>query len=672
MVRKLILAGLAVFLVALSSSAESAEDKVKFTGATGEVKLMTLDPGHFHAALVQKTMYDQVSPKVYVYAPKGPDVEDYLKQIEEFNNRLENPTDWEQIVYTGDDFLGKMLREKPGNVVVISGNNKRKAEYIKACADAGLNVLADKPMCIDVNGFELLKEAFDSAQKNGVIIYDIMTERSEITTILQKELVQNKDVFGELQKGTVDEPAVVKESVHHFFKYVAGNPIKRPGWYFDTTQQGEGIVDVTTHLVDLVMWECFPAKAIDYQKDIEVKRISRWPTMVTPEQFKKVTRLDNFPPFLILKEKLNDEGVLPCYANGEIKYTLKGINAKVSVKWNFQAPEGTGDTHYSVVKGSKANIIIRQGREQNYRPELYVDAAINANRDSLDGALKKAIAELQNKCPGVGIEQRGDSRHVLIPDKYRIGHESHFGQVMERYLKYLVEGKLPDWEVPNMIAKYYTTTKALESARMARCSTGPKVEFIQGDNKIDVMIGGRYFTSYLYSDELTKPVLFPVHTPSGIVVNRSYPLIKVEGESEDHPHHIGVFFAYDRVNDDGFWNNTTSPPQIKHIKVMDMTGGDGKGKLSTVMHWVGESGQILLEEKRDTVFQADKNEYIIDFSINLAAQDTKVIFSDTKEGMFAIRVADWLRDGEKYMGQACKMGLSARGKGRKDNWYCRF
>ena len=642
MVKKLLLAGLAVFLVALSSSTGGAEDKMRFTGARGEVQLITLDPGHFHAALVQKTMHDQVSPKVYVYAPKGPDVEDYLKQIEGFNNRLENPTDWEQIVYTGDDFLEKMLREKPGNVVVISGNNKRKAEYIKACADAGLNVLADKPMCIDVNGFKLLKEAFASAEKNGVMIYDIMTERSEITTVLQKELVQNKDVFGELQKGTVDEPAVVKESVHHFFKYVTGNPIKRPAWYFDTTQQGQGLVDVTTHLVDLVMWGCFPGEAIDYQKDTEIKKAKRWPTIITPAQFKSVTRLDDFPIFL--KEKLNDEGALPCYANGEINYTLKGINTKVSVKWNFQAPEGTGDTHYSVIKGSKANIIIRQQKEENYRPELYIEAAINTNRDNLDDALKKAIAELQSKYPGVELEQKSDIWHVLIPDKYRIGHEAHFGQVMERYLKYLVEGKLPDWEVPNIKAKYYTTTKALESANTAGCSARPKVEFIQGDNKIDVMIGGKYFTSYLYGDKLTKPVLFPVCTPSGIMVNRSYPLIKVEGESEDHPHHVGVFFAYDRVNNDGFWNNTTSPPQIKHIKVTDMTGGDDKGELSTTLHWVGKSGQILLVEKRDMVFQADNNEYIIDFSINLTAQDTKVVFNDTKEGMFAIRVADWLRE----------------------------
>jgi predicted dehydrogenase len=433
-----------------------------FTGAKGEVKLMTLDPGHFHAALVQKTMYEQVSPIVHVYAPKGPDVEDHQKRIEGFDTRAEEPTSWEQKVYAGEDFLERMVKDRPGNVVVISGNNKKKAEYIKACVAVGLNVLADKPMCIDGKGYKLLQEAFALAEKKGVVLYDIMTERSEITTILQKELVHNKDVFGELKEGTVDDPSVVKQSVHHFFKYVSGNPIKRPGWYFDTTQQGEGIVDVTTHLVDLVMWECFPEKAIDYAKDIKIKDHKRRPTMITREQYKKVTRLADFPHFL--REKLNGNGVLPCYANGEIIFTIKGIHAKVSVKWNFQAPEGAGDTHYSIMKGTKANVIIRQGKEEDYRPELYVDATSGTTLDEFSRAMRQAIGELGHKYPDVTYRQRGAACHVRIPDKYRIGHEAHFRQVTERYLRYLVDGKLPEWEVSNMKTKYSITTKALELA----------------------------------------------------------------------------------------------------------------------------------------------------------------------------------------------------------------
>ncbi len=465
MVRKLLLTVLVVALMVMSSSClevESGGGGGKFTGAKSEVKIMTLDPGHFHAALVQKTMYDQVSPTVFVYAPKGPDVADHLKRIEGFNSRSDNPTDWKEVVYTGDDFLEKMLAERPGNVVVLSGNNKKKTKYIKACADAGLNVLADKPMCITPEDFELLKEAFVSAKENGVLIYDVMTERSEITTILQKELAQVNGVFGKLQKGTPEDPAVVKESVHHFFKYVSGNPIKRPGWYFDTTQQGEGIVDVTAHLVDLVMWGALPGEVIDYAGDIEILRAKRWPTMITLEQYQKVTRLDGFPPYL--EERLDDNGVLPCYANGEMIYSIKGINVRVSVMWNFQAPEGTKDTHYSIMKGSRCNLIIRQGKEQNYKPQLYVEQAEGIREGVFARALVKAVDDLQGKYPGVVLKKQNGTWHVHIPDKYRIGHEAHFGQVTERYLQYLIDGGLPDWEVPNMTAKYYTNTKALQMA----------------------------------------------------------------------------------------------------------------------------------------------------------------------------------------------------------------
>ncbi|MHC4624678.1 MAG: DUF6807 domain-containing protein [Planctomycetota bacterium] len=201
-------------------------------------------------------------------------------------------------------------------------------------------------------------------------------------------------------------------------------------------------------------------------------------------------------------------------------------------------------------------------------------------------------------------------------------------------------------------------------ALAASAETTPQVEFVQGDKKIDVMIGEKLFTSYMYADKLTKPVLYPVNTPSGIVVNRSYPFAKVEGESTDHPHHTGVFFTYDRVNEDGFWNNTASPPQIKHVKVAKMKGGAGKGRLSTVMHWVGKSGKPLLEEKRNMIFRAGKGEYAIDFKISLKAMDTKVTFGDTKEGMFAIRVAPWLRE----KGGTAKYLSSNGDQTEKDVW----
>ncbi len=429
---------------------ESAESKNK------SVKLITLDPGHFHAALVQKSMYDDVDSVVYVYAPAGNDLNLHLARINSYNGRAESPTRWNEVVYTGDDFFEKMIAEKKGNLVVLSGNNKKKTEYILNSLRNGLNVLADKPMVVDSRGFEQLKEAFAIAKKNNLLLYDIMTERYEITTILQRELSMMPDVFGELEEGTPGNPAIIKESVHHFYKYVSGNVLTRPAWFMDVSQQGEGIVDVTTHLVDLVQWECFPEQAIDYTKDIMVNTAKRWTTDMRLSEFKAITKLDSFPVYL--NKNIISDTVLQIYCNGEANYTIKGIHAKTSVIWNYKAPEGTGDTHYSIMRGTKANLVIRQGPDEKFQPTLYIEPVQEIF--DVPGSYKK----IQAKYPGVDLIKSTNGWQVIVPEKYKEGHEAHFGRVMEKFLGYLKNKNLPAWEVPNMLAKYYTTTKALELA----------------------------------------------------------------------------------------------------------------------------------------------------------------------------------------------------------------
>lgn len=448
----------------ISSCGSGNSGKLQTKSATAmeknyQVKLITVDPGHFHAALIQKIMYDQVSPEVHVYAPQGPDYLQHLERINGYNNRSVNPTSWKEIVYNGADFLEMMLSEKAGNVVVLAGNNRKKAEYIKKSIDAGLNVLADKPMIISAEDFFSLEAAFKTAKDKGVLLYDIMTERYEVTTILQKLLSQNPAVFGTLLTGSLEEPAVTKISVHHFSKIVSGNALLRPAWYFDVKQQGEGIVDVTTHLVDLVQWECFPEQILN-PSDITMISAKRYPTVISREEFRRVTGLKEFPVYLqkdIKDQKLN------VFANGEMIYKIKGIFAKVSVEWKYQAPPGGGDTHYSVMHGSKCDLIIRQGAEEKFAPTLYISNIKGQSVNDFTAELKAVI----NKLPYDSLQVEAVNATTLkinIPGKYRVSHEEHFGQVTAKFLEYLNAGKLPDWEVPGMITKYYTTTSALKMA----------------------------------------------------------------------------------------------------------------------------------------------------------------------------------------------------------------
>ena len=423
------------------------------------VQLVTLDPGHFHAALVQKTMYDDVDSIVHVYAPGGNDLKLHLARIDTYNGRAESPTRWKEVVYTGDDFFEKMIAGKKGNVIVLSGNNQKKTDYILQSLQNGFNVFADKPMVIDTKGFEKLKEAFAVAAKNNLLLYDIMTERFEINTILQRELSMMPEIFGELEKGTPDNPAITKESVHHFYKYVSGSVLTRPAWFMDVSQQGEGIVDVMTHLVDLVQWECFPGQTIDYTKDIAIGNARRWTTNMSLSQFKAITKLDSFPSYFannIIKDSL-----LQVYCNGEINYQLKGVHAKTSVIWNYKAPEGTGDTHHSIMRGTKANLVIRQGKDEQFVPTLYIEPHTLSQRNA-DPV--NALEKLKTKYPGLELSAAKKGWKIIIPENLKEGHEAHFARVMQNFLDYLKNKNMPAWEVPNMLAKYYTTTQGLEAA----------------------------------------------------------------------------------------------------------------------------------------------------------------------------------------------------------------
>ncbi|MFW6104183.1 MAG: putative oxidoreductase C-terminal domain-containing protein [Bacteroidota bacterium] len=431
-----------------------------FTGAENEVVLMTLDPGHFHSSLVQKYMVPQVAPESYVYAPEGSDVQQHLDRIENFNTRDENPTNWEVNVYTGKDYLERMIEEKPGNVVVIAGNNAKKTTYINECVSNGLNVLADKPMVIFPEKYPELEEAFEMAEEKGIFLYDIMTERNEVTSILQKRLAHTPEIFGEMQEGSEEDPAFIQQSVHHWFKYVAGEPIQRPPWFFDETQWGKAISNVSTHLIDGIQWAAYPQQVLE-KDDVELLNASSWTTSLNLEQFQKITRLEEWPSYL--EEELED-GKLHVPSNGEINYTLKDMHARVRVEWDYQAPEGGGDTHYSLMRGSRCNLMIRQGEEEDYQPELYVELTGDRDPSAFEADLREVVGN-DLGYDDLGVNKVEDNFWKIdLPERHREGHEAHFTTVMEQYLDYLKEGEIPDWETSYMRVKYYLTTQALKMA----------------------------------------------------------------------------------------------------------------------------------------------------------------------------------------------------------------
>jgi len=413
------------------------------------MQLIIVDPGHFHAALLQKEMYPALSPRAAVYAPLGAEVLDYLGRVARFNSRKDQPTAWELDVHLSADPLSEMLRERPGNIAIFAGRNRGKIDRILAALSAGQHVLADKPWMISSDDMPKLEEALALADRKGLAAYDIMTERYEVTSQLQREFVNDPEVFGALEPGSASDPGVTARSVHHVMKTVAGVPLRRPAWFFDIVEYGEGLADVGTHVVDLVQWTAFPDQPIDYRKDIQVLAGRRWPLTLTAAQFAQVTG--------------ETRGGLDYYCNNSVHYTLRGVHVKLEIVWNWEAPEGTGDVYEAMFRGTRARAEIRQGPSERHIPELYIVPTASVPPAEAAAAVRRRVDTLQARWPGLQAVESGQDLRIAVPEKFRVGHEAHFAQVANHFFRYVEAPRsMPAWERDYMTAKYYVSTRGVE------------------------------------------------------------------------------------------------------------------------------------------------------------------------------------------------------------------
>ena len=135
------------------------------------------------------------------------------------------------------------------------------------------------------------------------------------------------------------------------------------------------------------------------------------------------------------------DGRLDYFANGEASFEVRGAHARVKVLWNYEAPAGAGDTHVGVVRGSLSRVEVLQGPEQRWQPELYVVPNRPADAAAIRAALTRRVASLAQARPGLAVLDEGTRLRVVVPDRYRVGHEAHFAEVTERFLGYLKDAR---------------------------------------------------------------------------------------------------------------------------------------------------------------------------------------------------------------------------------------
>ena len=418
-----------------------------------------VDPGHFHSALVLKESLDGVASTIHVYSELDQLLLNHLSLVSGFNQRAENPSNWKLEVHTGPDSLDRLIKEKMGEAVIIAGHNRSKIKTILACLENGFHVLADKPWVIEAVDFPLLEKALRVAQEKNLVVMDIMTERWEVVSMLQRELSNSLEIMGPFLK--TGRPALSLRSSHSLCKKVNGLQLRRPVSFFDIAEQGEGLTDVGIHLVDLSMWLLFPDKGI-HKNDIRIKSATRWPTILDLSQFQAATGQEKYPASL---DDYVEGDCLTYFGNNTVDFEIHGLNIHVDTRWDFMAgPDGL-DTYSAITRGEKARIELRQNEATNFESEIFVKP-VSHSMDQLQMLLEAKIKDISQKYEGLGLIRHDEEFQLSIPKKLRTGHESHFGMITRQFLSHLrKESPIPSWEFANHLSRYFITVEGVKMSR---------------------------------------------------------------------------------------------------------------------------------------------------------------------------------------------------------------
>lgn len=409
------------------------------------IRFVILDPGHFHATLALKRRRADVDPRVQVFAPAGDDLDRFRSQVEAFNSRAVDATDWKLEIESGADWLERFRTERLGNTAVIAGRNKPKIDLILAALESGLNVLADKPWVINSTDLPKLERAHTLAESNALVAWDLMTERHETTNRLLLALAREPAIFGEWKSFSL-------ESVHCLKKTVAGTPLRRPAWWFDMRVAGDSLADVGTHLVDLAFLAIAPERTVR-PDELRVDSSKRWPLLVERVDFETITGIPEFPP------EMDRDGVRLRYAgNGTVEFTLCEVPVRVTTRWEVEHPGG--DWHAIVAHGSRCAVHSEQS------PDGRRTIAIRPVSPGLLASVGDWCARHQSEFPGLSAANDGDAIRLVVPDALHRDHESLFAHVVDDYARLFRDpSTMPEHEWPNRRARYAITT-----AQPDRCS----------------------------------------------------------------------------------------------------------------------------------------------------------------------------------------------------------
>ncbi len=415
-------------------------------------RLAFYEPGHFHAALTLRDANSRLVNDIHVYANAGPERDAFTGLIEHFNRRSEQPTTWHLHLHEGPNLQDRLIADGHADAVILAGQNHTKLAAIDRFTQAGLHVLADKPWLTDSQQLAFLNRVTTGSS----LAMDIMTIRHSIIARLCHQIVDTPALFGGFDANA--DPAIDIVSIHHLYKMVNGRPLRRPPWYYDIHIQGDGMVDVQSHMVEQAQWWVLGDAIGDVASDVTLDHACRWPTPVPPDLFQDSTGLPAYPE--AIGQSLQD-GVLHYACNGEIRYRLRGVRVRQTTEWRAREPQGGGDLYSVTLRGQRVHAIVRQGPETDYRAELHLEPVSGI---AIEAALHHAIDQWQDRFPSLSAVPSDIGFQFVIPPELDRGHESHFPLVLKTFLDHLDRGQWPAPLRARIRMRYTLLAKARELA----------------------------------------------------------------------------------------------------------------------------------------------------------------------------------------------------------------
>ncbi len=363
-----------------------------------------------------------MDPVIHVHAPPGPDVEAFIALIDGFNNRNIDPTSWRLESHIGVKALDTLIAERHGEIVV----------------------LADKPWLTDSANLPHL----DAITAQGALAVDIMTGRHSALARLRNLIIAAPDLFGALDGG--DGPALEFSSTHHLLKTVDGRPLRRPPWFYDSSMQGDGLVDIQSHYVDQAQWILGPDHHFDVDRDVEMLDAKRWSLPVPLEVFRESTGDAAFPDDLT---EMVEDGNLHLACNARVGYRMRRVHVRQHCEWGLREAPGGGDVHGFTARGEKAVLTIRNDPETGFRPRMGLRRHDNQDIEPALGKWRATFSALEAR--------PGDEGYLLsLPSRAEVAHEAQFPDMLDQFLD-LVEAEVwPDELMARIRARYTLLARA--------------------------------------------------------------------------------------------------------------------------------------------------------------------------------------------------------------------